>query len=98
MRDPMISKELAKKIRRFIKCNEEAQKLMKEIKAEMCEKDDDCSYMYDPFITDEPCGDDQGEGEFCNQWTGYCEDDYHGIYYYPLPQKKKAWVGFYYDM
>lgn len=97
MKDPMMTKELEKKIRRFIKINKESIMLMDEIKAEMCEKDDDCKYMYDPFITEEVLGEEQGDNEYCDQSTGYWGDDYHGIYYYPLPGGKK-WVGFHYDM
>ncbi|HEL1827794.1 TPA: hypothetical protein TXZ04_000372 [Streptococcus suis] len=29
-------------------------------------------------------GDEQFDGEYCNQSCGYSEDDYHGVYYYPI--------------
>ncbi|HEL1972280.1 TPA: hypothetical protein TYI96_000160 [Streptococcus suis] len=29
-------------------------------------------------------GDEQFDGEYCDQSRGYSEDDYHGVYYYPI--------------
>ncbi|MBL1124817.1 hypothetical protein F9856_01355 [Streptococcus suis] len=29
-------------------------------------------------------GDEQFDGEYCDQSCGYSEDDYHGVYYYPI--------------
>jgi hypothetical protein len=29
-------------------------------------------------------GDPQGDGEYCNQSSGYSGDDFNGVYYYPV--------------
>ncbi len=29
-------------------------------------------------------GDEQFDGEYCDQSCGYSGDDYHGVYYYPI--------------
>ncbi|MDW8750170.1 hypothetical protein Q7W34_01750 [Streptococcus suis] len=36
------------------------------------------------FICHGAYGDKQLDGEYCDQSCGYSEDDYHGIYYYPI--------------
>ena len=41
-------------------------------------------YIDDIFITDEPHGQLQNEDEYCDQWTGYCEDSFSGTYYHPI--------------
>ncbi len=41
----------------------------------------DISYF---FICHGAYGDEQLDGEYCDQSCGYSEDDYHGVYYYPI--------------
>ncbi|CYU87842.1 hypothetical protein [Streptococcus suis] len=36
------------------------------------------------IICHSACGDEQFDGEYCDQSCGYSEDDYHGVYYYPI--------------
>lgn len=83
----------------IVECVEKYQKL--KVEAERIEKEmDECRkkfiewegdqgvYIGDLFIADEPCGDIQGDGEYCDQ---YChgEDWYTGIYYYPIEGSNK---------
>ncbi|HFI0028277.1 TPA: hypothetical protein ACGOSU_001327 [Streptococcus suis] len=36
------------------------------------------------FICHSVYGNPQGDGEYCDQSCGYSEDDFHGVYYYPI--------------
>ncbi|HEL2737714.1 TPA: hypothetical protein UDO34_000484 [Streptococcus suis] len=36
------------------------------------------------FICHGAYGDEQLDGEYCDQSCGYSGDDYHGVYYYPI--------------
>lgn len=83
-----VSKETMKKVKRLNKIEEEAQRIRKELFAEFGDDFDGC-YIEGFSILDEPCGDDQGDGEYCNQWTGYSEDSGSGVYYYPIEGSKK---------
>lgn len=35
-------------------------------------------------IVDSPSGQRQEGDEYCEQYAGYCEDDYHGWYYHEI--------------
>jgi hypothetical protein len=83
-----ISKEIAKKVERLNKIEAEAEKLRAELHKEFGEHFDGC-YINDYFIENEPCGDEQGDGEYCNQYTGYICDSGSGTYYYPIENSKK---------
>ena len=42
-------------------------------------------YIEDVFVTVEPAGREQGEGEYCDQWeVGYTGDSFNGNYYHPV--------------
>ncbi|HEM3710156.1 TPA: hypothetical protein U1D09_000277 [Streptococcus suis] len=36
------------------------------------------------YLCSEANGDPQGDGEYCNQSSGYSGDDFSGVYYYPI--------------
>lgn len=83
-----INKETMKKVKRLNKIEEEARRIREELFAEFGDDFDGC-YIEDFSIRDEPCGDNQGDGEYCDQWTGYSVDSGSGVYYYPIEGKKK---------
>ena len=91
-----VSKETMKKVKRLEKLHEEAHRLYQEL----CEEFHD--YMDGVCINDfhiynKPCGDGQGDGEYCLQGTwGYCSDSGYGTYYYPIEHSKK-YLGISYD-
>lgn len=83
-----VSKETAKKVKRLQKIEEERKRLLEELFAEFKDAFDGC-YIEGYDIEDEACGDDQGEGEYCDQWTGYSSDTGSGVYYYPIEGSRK---------
>lgn len=90
-----VSKETVVKVKRLEKIQAEAEKLREELHKEFAPYFDGC-FIEDYAIVDEPCGDDQGDGEFCDQWTGYICDSGGGIYYYPI-EKSKKYLGISYN-
>ena len=46
-------------------------------------------YIDDFFIVDEPEGDEQDDGEWCDQYTGHESDTGSGTYYYAVEGSKK---------
>ena len=84
-----ISRKIARKIKKQAKARDKSNKLYEEIDEWFMKNDGDDTYRGSYNIVNEPCGDNQGDGEYCNQWSGYCEDDYHGIYYFPINHSKK---------
>lgn len=40
----------------------------------------------DFFICHRAYGEEQFDGEYCDQHCGYSGDDFHGVYYYPISQ------------
>ena len=47
-------------------------------------------FVTDLYITDEPHGLEQGEGEYCKQTSnGWSEDSYSGTYYHPIEGSAK---------
>ena len=74
-----IPKEIVDKIEQRNKLNEEIETWCKE-NLDMDGMNSDCA-----DITDHHTGDEQATvsgREWCEQWTGYCEDDSHGHYYW----------------
>lgn len=82
------------------KINIERERLYKELHEtflEDCDYFDATQILYNCTIDDEGLKDAEGEiiccdgrcmddplGYFVEQWTGYCEDDYHGTMYFPV--------------
>lgn len=86
----MIPKEIREKIEQKLKLDEEiSQWAQNNIDVE--------GYFFESMkIVDEPSGDEQDEGEYCDQGCfGYSEDSYYGYYYYPLDNGK--YLCFYYE-
>lgn len=81
-----ISKDLVCKVERYSELEEECHSLYEEIGSTLTRLDEQNADVCidDFYITDSPSGEPQGEGEYCDQWSGYIEDDYQGVYYYPL--------------
>ena len=83
-----VSKEIAKKVERLNKIEAEAGKLRAELQKELGAHFDGC-YINGYCIEDEPSGDEQGDGEYCNQYTGYICDSGSGTYFFPIEDSKK---------
>lgn len=83
-----INKETIAKVKRLNKIEEEAEQLRAELHKEFAPYFDGC-YIEGYRIDDEPAGDYQQDGEYCDQWTGYTEDTGDGVYYYPIEKSKK---------
>ena len=83
-----VSKETMKKVKRLEKIQAEAEQIRAELHEEFAPYFDGC-YIEDYRIEDEPHGDHQQDGEYCNQWTGYSCDTGDGVYYYPIEKSKK---------
>lgn len=85
----MIPKEIREKIEQKLKLDEEiSQWAQNNIDVEGL-------FFESMKIVDEPSGDEQDEGEYCDQSLGYFEDSYYGYYYYPLDNGK--YLCFYYE-
>ena len=83
-----VSKETMAKVKRLVQLEKEADNIREVLLAEFGEYFDGV-YIEGFSIRDEPCGDDQGEGEYCDQWTGYSGDTGSGVYYYPVEGEGK---------
>ena len=90
-----VYKEIVKKVKRLNKIEKEMEAIRKELH-EFFGDYMDGVYFGDYSIADEPSGDAQDEGEYCNQGTGYSEDSGNGVYYYPIEGSKK-YVAISYD-
>lgn len=78
----MIPKEIRRKIQLKLKLDKEIAEWMEEnINVE--------GFLFDSIrIVDEPSGDKQDNGEYCDQSVGYCGDDFYGYYYIPLDNRQ----------
>lgn len=86
----MIPKEIREKIENKLKLDEEIRKWTSENLYV------DGFYFESMKIVDEPSGEEQDNGEYCDQSTfGYSEDSFYGYYYSPLDNGK--YLCFYYE-
>ena len=83
-----VSKEIAKKVERLNEIEAEAGKLHAELRKELGDYFDGC-YINGYCIADQPCGDEQHDGEYCEQYTGYFCDSGSGTYFFPIEDSKK---------
>lgn len=90
-----ISKEIANKVVCYQELQSKTDKLYQELK-DYFEGELGCEGFYDIFIADEPHGEEQSDGEFCDQTT-LGEDWYRGDYYYPIENSDK-YVGCHYEI
>ncbi len=79
-----IPKEYGDKVKRYIALHEESEKLFEEVSEWLNEYSADCVYINSLFITTAPTGQLQNDDEYCDQWAGYCEDDFSGNYYHQI--------------
>ena len=80
------TKELADKIKTYQKLQAQTISLFNEIEEELIKLSPENEYVSinDFDVYSEPAGEDQGSGEYCDQYSGPLEDDYHGTYFYPI--------------
>lgn len=83
-----VSREVLMKVRRLKKIEAERKRIYGELFDEFGADFDGC-FIEDYDVADEPHGEDQGDGEYCDQWTEYCEDSGSGVYYYPVEGSRK---------
>lgn len=83
-----IPKEIAEKVAKYRELQNTADGLFAEIK-QFFDNLDDGVYYGNFSIEDEPKGEAQGDGEYCDQYTYYCEDSGGGTYYYPIDGSDK---------
>lgn len=81
-----VPKEIAEKAREYEEAMKVANQAYGEVTSWLKENTGiEGVYISDLFITDAPSGDNQGEGEYCDQWeVGYCGDSFEGTYYHPI--------------
>lgn len=90
-----VPKEVATFVEEYEKINNQIHELVKELEA--CKKvftdweEENCDagvYIGDLYIVDKPTGEEQCDGEYCNQ---ICqgEDWFTGTYYYPIEDSDK---------
>lgn len=81
-----VPKEIADRAKIYEEAQKIATEAFKDVAAWLRENTGaDGVFIEDLFVTNEPAGDDQGEGEFCDQWSvGYCGDSFEGKYYHPV--------------
>lgn len=83
-----VSKEIAKKAAEYEEAKKKADKLYEELEAWSNENGFEDFYINDFGIVEEPEGEEQKEGEYCDQWR-HGEDWYTGTYYYPIEGSDK---------
>lgn len=85
-------KEIVECVEKYAKLRKEFERIEKEM--EECRRTfvewegDTGAYVGNLFIADEPSGEEQYDGEYCNQ-SCLGEDWYTGIYYYPIEGSDK---------
>lgn len=90
-----VSKEIAEKVERYQNLQSEADKLYEEIE-EYFLNECDAEGFGMPFIADVPTGEEQCDGEYCEQVT-LGEDWYRGTYYHAIEGSDK-YVGYSYEI
>lgn len=89
MKAPKEIVECVEKYERLRKKFERIEKEMEECRRTFVEWEGDTGvYVGHLFIADEPNGDEQRDGEYCDQYQ-LGEDWYKGIYYYPIEGSDK---------
>lgn len=88
-----VPKEIADKVKIY----QEGQKAFEEVVEWLRATTDDYVFIEDVFIVDEPTGDEQNDGEYCDQYAvGCCEDSYAGNYYHPI-EGSPQYLGYSYE-
>ena len=81
-------KDVLKLVKDLNRHEAKVAKLRQALCDRFCDDFDGC-YIDDFFIVDEPQGDEQDDGEWCDQYTGYESDTGSGTYYYAVEGSKK---------
>ena len=89
-----VPKEIADKVEIY----KAGQKAFCEIVAWLKENTDaDGVDIDEVFIVDEPTGNEQNDGEYCDQYSvGWCEDSFVGNYYHPI-EDSPLYLGYSYN-
>ncbi len=78
-----VPKEIAEKAERYEKLKAEVDKLYEELE-EFANEHRFADFYVETFgVSQEPEGEEQTDGEYCNQWMRG-EDSGDGTYYYPI--------------
>ncbi|MBS5114144.1 MAG: hypothetical protein KHY88_00325 [Erysipelotrichaceae bacterium] len=85
----MIPKEIREKIETKLKLDKEIYEWIEN------NLDTEGLFFESMKIVDEPSGDEQDNGEYCEQYVGYLGDDFSGHYYFPLDNGK--YLDFYFE-
>lgn len=83
-----VSNEAIEKVKRYRSLIDEVERIRAELLKEFGDYFDGV-YIEDFFVVDEPQGEHQQDGEYCDQYTGYSEDSGSGVYYYPSENIKE---------
>ena len=85
----MIPKEIREKIETKLKLDKEIYEWIKN------NLNTDGLFFESMRIVDEPSGEEQCDGEYCNQSVGWLGDDFSGHYYFSLDNGK--YLDFYFE-
>lgn len=89
-----VPKEIAKKTAEYEEAKQKADKLFAELEEWSKENGLEDLYIENFGIVQEPKGEEQGNGEYCNQYMRF-EDSGDGTYYYPIEDSTQyMWVGY----
>lgn len=89
-----VPKEIASKAERYEKLKKEIDTLYEELEEYANENGFEDLEVEGFGVSQEPDGEEQSNGEYCDQWTRG-EDYGDGIYYYPIEGSTKYfWVGY----
>lgn len=83
-----VPKEIAIKANRYEMLKKEVDELYEELESWVSENGFDGMWVNDFGIAQEPVGEEQEDGEYCNQ-TMAGEDTGYGDYYYPIEGKSQ---------
>ena len=86
-----VSKETMLKAKHYEKACAEVARLFDELVEEFRKTFAEDGCCITGFgVADEPCGDAQGDGEYCSQGCyGECSDSGYGHYYFPVENSRK---------
>ena len=83
-----VPKEIAIKANRYEMLKKEVDEIYEELESWASENGFDGMWVNDFGIAQEPVGEEQEDGEYCNQ-TMAGEDTGYGDYYYPIEGKSQ---------
>lgn len=78
----IVPREVVKKVEQYVVHKKYAEAIYAELQDYFHEQMDD-AYMEDFFVVNYHSGQEQNDGEYCDQTSGYSGDDFSGTYFYP---------------